>query len=298
MLSCKIIAFLLSLQNGFIFVYSFNENGYERMLKGGGGGGSSYSGGGAYGYNSGNNHNNSGNSKIPIGVIIMMIAFPIFGILACICICKKKATQLAKQTGENFEKQVIDAKTNFKDELLRSSGTVSGFKPKSGLYNVIYIEEGREMNAETHLNFTLDKIDNCYTLSGKSKDADGETQIMDGRASLGGKAWWKERNISGSVGMQVLNTGTFNYQDNTFQGRWSASTGVSGSFKSFLLVREDANSSNDLEEGVGDPIQAQPVINAYPVEQSPPIENKQESPKPLENKEESTSIFDALNFRR
>jgi len=51
-------------------------------------------------------------------------------------------------------------------------------------------------------------------------------------------AYWKERTITGDVGLEVLSKGKFNFNTNSFEGTWLASSMISGPYLSFTALQQ------------------------------------------------------------
>ena len=201
----------------------------ERGLKGGGGGGGAGVGGGSSssGTNGGGGDNDSEAGELGLpGIIITSIAF-FLGIVGSCWYLKKKAQQEMAE----FQGQVGKTRADLKVKCFPLP-SLERPSPHSGEYTTEYVDRGITRSGTLTLEFS-DNDMNGYTISGKGSDVDGETVIEDGHANYDGMAWWVERNMTGDVGMQVLSTGTFDFDAHTFQGDWHSSTGVRGAFKSF-----------------------------------------------------------------
>lgn len=201
-----------------------------------------------------------------LGLALMAMFFPAFGAASCgMCLpaclagtcCGLFAAsnklgsanqqadfgEPARQTeheGEVFEDCVARAKFDVENSRGRPPQHLySRAQPYSGQYSTTFVEAGVTHNATLNLTFTPDLQGNGFKLSGEGRDIDGDTVIEDGHSNFDGTAWWKERNTSGVVGLQVLSRGRFDFQQRTFQGTWMASSMVNGSYISFVAMTQE-----------------------------------------------------------
>lgn len=205
----------------------------NRSLRGGSGGGGGGSSGG--GISNGNNNGGEGES-LPFYVPIIggVLAF-VFGICFCWRIRKKRQDQAL------FEETVNKAK----DAVMQTSRATLSYErklPHSGEYSTEYLDRGKKMTGTITLTFTDNQTDG-YSLNGHGSDVDGTTNVEDGFASYNGEAWWKEKNVSGDVGMQVLSTGKFDFEAHTFEGEWQSSTNLNGAYTSFSATNPPPSTS-------------------------------------------------------
>jgi hypothetical protein len=266
----------------------FDEHGNLRGLKGGskgGGGGGGGSGGGYHGgYHGGSGCYNCYGSQqgqpMSAGAIIaLLMFFTTLGVLLCCCF---SAAQRRERNNEeaSFDSLVENEKASFD-----TSGVGIGKNtPQSGVYSNRYLDRGVEYVGEATLTF-VDK-GYQYELTGGQQDNDGRTTIDEGYCAHSGKAWWKETNVAGDIGMQTLSTGTFDFENHTFQGIWASSTGVSGRYTKFALSAPQAQ-----EEALPPPVKPEPVVNgeADIVVQAEPVVPV------IPTVAAGTSIFDQVN---
>jgi hypothetical protein len=233
--------------------------GADRELKGGkagggGGGGGRYygTGGGGNRYNSNSNSNSTGfggssAGGTTIGVLVAILAVGGIGVwLFFVWKSRRENKQKDKgdegiigKTPKSFDDRVATTTLEF------SKITNSGFRrdePQSGSYTVKYKETKKRKPREGTVSlYFSESSGGGYTISGSTTDDDGVTNIDEGHATFDGKAFWKESNVTGETGLQVLNKGQFNFGTNTFQGDWWANTGSSGTFESFVLETPQTN---------------------------------------------------------
>jgi hypothetical protein len=110
--------------------------------------------------------------------------------------------------------------------------------PFSGSYATSYIDRatGVQHDATLQIYFSPDFYGRGYKLSGQGHDIDGPTVIEEGHVNHNGTAWWKERTISGDVGLKVVSRGTFDFSHGTFQGTWLANSGDQGAYIHFRAL--------------------------------------------------------------
>jgi len=175
-------------------------------------------------------------------------------------------TQAARRSSE-FQKLAEEIKAKQEEnnpKVMNKSGIQDEHKPSSGVYTTQYMDRGKSFIGEASLTFEDERNQGRYSISGKSKDADGETTIEEGYVSYdGSNAWWKETNISGDVGLSVINHGTFNFETNTFSGEWTSSTGYSGTFTSFSLMKSfESFQQNPVESTKPEQTPVIPIVPA------------------------------------
>ncbi len=245
---------------------------------GGSGGGGSYGGGGGGCYNCYNNSSGNGSesSNVAIVIVILVIVITLILVLVCCCISAKRTQEAAKERENNGDfnakdtpngnfNSLNDRVTHLKKEFDNYVSTEKSFDgPQSGKYLTAFIDRGNLRAGSASLTFTPLDNGRGYKISGKSVDSDGETIIHEGYVSNDGThAWWREECVTGDVGMMVVNEGTFNFKENVMDhGRWTSSTGTSGSFTRFELVEsaKDEESAMVPESAPTQEIIAQPVI--------------------------------------
>lgn len=217
---------------------------------GGGYGGGGYSSGGGYNLpNSGyNNGSSGGSSRVSPWVIILIVV--LFVLAAGFIIAQqldKKKQQTSGSSSNAGGGAGGSASTDFSSLVEKAKGDADAYssssnkgpdhEPQSGTYITRYVDRGNNCGGEARLQFVDSSDGRGYMISGTSKDEDGESIVNEGFASYDGeKAWWKDTCVTGDVGMSVLNEGSFNFKTNTFSGKWTSSTGVSGKFTSFSFV--------------------------------------------------------------
>jgi len=121
---------------------------------------------------------------------------------------------------------------------------VGSGEPHSGAYEIEYREFVRNEDGTSadivdteiiHLEFTQnnEKKPIVYTISGTGKDRDGLSVIVGGQANLNGMAWWEEEITGTKKILRVLSTGTFNFQEHKFVGKWRSNNSVFGEYLVF-----------------------------------------------------------------
>jgi len=113
-------------------------------------------------------------------------------------------------------------------------------EPYSGKYVTSYVDRTTQVqwDATLNLHFTPDFAGRGYKLSGDGCDVDGRTVIEDGHANYDGTAWWKERTVTGDIGLKVLSRGKFDFPKRTFQGNWVANSGEEAAYITFQAEEE------------------------------------------------------------
>ena len=210
----------------------------RRSLRGGSGGGGSSGGSSGGGY-VGNNSSGINNSDLGLpGIIITSILFALFFCCPFLFICchiqRKRRGEVNTHSDKGkaaFQSQVAKAKMSV-EQSPRTTLSYERVIPHSGEYTLEYKDRAMTRTGGILLKFQDNGTDG-YTISGDGHDADGSTNIEEGHANYDGTAWWREINVSGDVGMQVLSTGTFDFSSHTFEGEWKSSTQVSGKYVSF-----------------------------------------------------------------
>ena len=233
-----------------------------RGLKGGrGGGGSRGSSGGGYssgggGYNSGYNNNNNNcygddcndDDDAPNWLIALIFILIILAVVCVAILAKKckdedeKKRQITAQPvkdakGGDFESRVQNARSDYEGYFAsKGSGTEGEGVPQSGTYIATFVDRGKTSDGKVTLTFKESDDGKGYMITGTSNDDDGDAVIDEGYVSFDGmKAWWKDRCVTGDVGMVVLTEGSFNFKTNTFMGKWISSSGAEGHFTRFSL---------------------------------------------------------------
>ena len=204
-----------------------------RGLKGGsrGGGSRGSRGGGCYG----DNCDDSQNWIIGL-VVLFVVIFVLLMFLKCYTDNKKMERLQAK--GGDFESRVQNVRFGYELYCAAkgSSGTESEGVPQSGTYIATFVDGGKTSDGEVTLTFKESDDGKGYMITGTSNDDDGDAVIDEGYVSFDGmKAWWKDRCVTGDVGMVVLTEGSFNFKTNTFMGKWISSSGAEGHFTRFSL---------------------------------------------------------------
>lgn len=114
-------------------------------------------------------------------------------------------------------------------------------KPPNGTYESVYEEDGRTLKSSIDLRFVGDDWEqqHGWSVQGSGHDADGNFLVTEGLLSASGVVYWIEKCNAGIM----LTHGKFNSDGWTFQGRYHAANGVSGTFTSFQLVSSFNNST-------------------------------------------------------
>lgn len=136
----------------------------------------------------------------------------------------------------DFDQSVEQAKREVENSF--STQNQGGGQPFSGQYTTSFVDPGSGTmhNASLCLFFTPDPQRQGFRITGQGSDIDGSTIIEDGFAKYDGTCWWKERAITGDVGLLVLSRGKFNFFQNTFEGTWLANSMISGPYLSFSSI--------------------------------------------------------------
>ena len=231
-----------------------------RGLKGGGGGGGSRgssgggSSGGGYiggGYNNGSHHSSNSNcyydddchDGVPTWVIILFVVIIVIVLLFFLARkifyaeqMKEEMVRVEAALGD-FESRLGNARSDYEGYFAsKGSSTEGEGSPQSGTYIVTYMDRGKTCDGEVTLTFKESDNGKGYMITGTSNDDDGHAVIDEGYVSFDGmKAWWKDRSVTGNIGMMVLNEGSFNFKTNTFMGKWVSSLGTEGHFTRFSL---------------------------------------------------------------
>jgi len=243
------------------FLVTPQHDARTRHLRGGSGGGG---GGGSFQGTGGDNSNGGGSSEGAFGV------FAIFGVCLSVLVCLVVVLYKVRKScrGQpDFEGAVDKAKV----AVEQASTAILSYErttPHSGDYATEYMDRGTQRNGTITIAFTDNGTDG-YTLSGSGLDNDGSTEIEDGHANYDGTAWWREKNVTGDVGMQVLSTGKFDFATGSFQGEWHSSTNVDGTYTSFCAKNPPesiATTSTDDDEGVDNVVGVDfaPSVSAAP----------------------------------
>jgi hypothetical protein len=273
--------------------------GYNGGYTGGGYNGGGYTGGGYNGgynngYNNGysngynnNNYSNTSGGSVPSWVTIMIIIIVISIIVACCCyfkhLSKSSKTnpnvsewKASDTSPEYFKQQANDAKEAVMEHSEKCIYSAA-HAPTDGLYDMSYVDDGQIHTGIVTLSFT----DNGkgYSLSGTVADVDGQSTIIDDFVTYDGKAYWQDRctsSSSGDEGLLVVTEGTFDFVNSTFSGSWTSSTGRTGSYTKFVLIKADPESQinesvpatfgNEEEEIVVAAVPVVPVIPTAPLE--------------------------------
>ena len=150
---------------------------------------------------------------------------------------------------QNFDQQVQQAKRDVENSF--STQGQGNVEPFSGQYTTSFIDpdSGTRHNASLCLFFTPDPQRQGFRISGQGSDIDGSTIIEDGFAKYDGTCWWKERAVTGDVGLLVLSRGRFNFHQNTFEGTWLANSMISGPYLSFSSISMPSQQPNPNSKG-------------------------------------------------
>jgi len=166
----------------------------------------------------------------------------------------------ARYNDDEFEEMIQNTRNEVENNTNSNNQHIITAQPYSGVYNTSFIDpdSGTRHDAILNLYFTKDFNGCGYRISGQGNDIDGETVIEDGFVTNDGDAaWWRERTITGDVGLQVLSKGRFDFQQRAFYGVWMANTRITASYISFCA--SDANITTVGSDG--NPI---PVAHAIP----------------------------------
>jgi len=168
----------------------------------------------------------------------------------------------------------------------RSKGT--HHTSTSGVYEISYVNRGRTHGGKkAQLSFVDNEEDDA--ISGEVRDADGMSSIDEGFASYDGKAYWMDRcfrSSSNYIGMSVLNKGTFDFENEKFEGEWNPSSDVNGDYCSFYFLKEEPAKEEITSKGTEEGIAV--------VATSVPGETFDVHPKPENEKPTGSSLFDQI----
>mmetsp|Transcript_1557 Transcript_1557/g.2134 ORF Transcript_1557/g.2134 Transcript_1557/m.2134 type:complete len:331 (-) Transcript_1557:367-1359(-) len=265
---------------------------------------SSWSSGGSHYNNNGRNSNyyNNGNGIGFAGFILalMFFCFIVPGLCMAAFVCFPCLSALCCGTGlgaaamTNFNKNDHDhfnyqnnlnhtsnnpmfdqAVQRAKDEIRRQSSTTSfqsqpQAQPYSGQYTTSFVDPDSKVSHNASLCLFFTPTNGGFQIAGQGSDIDGNTVVEEGFATYDGAAWWRERTISGDVGLEVLSRGTFHYPSQTFQGTWMASTMVTGPYASFAAL----NSQPVAMEEMNYPSNCAPLVTGEIVTPKPIKETK------------------------
>ena len=226
-----------------IFISSEETNNIlTRGLRGGSGGGGGGGGGIVYG---GGGSNGSGGGGLTTAGIIALVLIPIIGlVIAFWYVCTKSCPSKGEfdKYDENSKEEVI---THVNE---KSRSVIVGMHtPTDGVYEIKYEEESETYDASATLIFT----DNGkgYDLSGTIEDKDGKSKIEDSIIAYNGKAYWKDVIFSGDLDRTVVSKGDFDFENNTFSGRWDTwnKGGPYTHFKLLYSINSSAQPCNDKQ---------------------------------------------------
>lgn len=265
---------------------------------GGGGGGSSGSGGRGFVFGGGG----GGGTRLSTGAWIGFI-FASIAIMVLIQLWKKAAREEADVKGSAalFNDRQDKARNKF---MTHTGDSKIAHLPQSGTYNYMYIENDTNKSGTATFTFTELGDRRGYKISGKIVDMDGSSVIKEGNVCYNGKnAYWKDERVKKRGKMlAVINDGEFNFEENTFQGRWMSVHGIEGTFYKFALSDKNAQQpvseqsiqqAYDLQGKTEDLVEAQPAPTAPPIGASPSINNTSDN-VPSSAGAEKTSLFDSL----
>jgi len=135
-----------------------------------------------------------------------------------------------KMFDENVQRAKLEIETS---RTMHPTISPPSTTPYSGEYITSYVDGGVAHSATLTIQFTDLHNNTGYKLSGRGKDVDGTTLIEDGHANYDGTVWWRERTVTGDVGLQILSRGKFDFSKSTLDGTWFASSGQGGSYLAF-----------------------------------------------------------------
>jgi len=173
-----------------------------------------------------------------------------------------------KSSNPNFEQAVRRAK----EEVERPS-TIIPYQPQqqpySGQYTTTFIDPESNVSHNAALCLFFTPSGNGYRIGGQGSDIDGNTIVEDGFAAFDGNAWWRERTISGDVGLHVLSRGIFHYPSKTFQGTWLASSMVTGPYVSFTAATQSQPTMDEMKYTSSSvPFVTAEVVDSQPIKET------------------------------
>jgi len=231
-------------------LFGIDQDYKPRGLKGSsssGGGGGSYSYGGSRG-NTSNNGGGSGN-KMPIWLIILIPVAALVALLTCCLICRKKSGNGNPGSDATFNEAMIKAREKHATNNDANDASPN-FETYKGDFEVKYQDRGSKLSGSAKIQLKNNNFGG-YKIEGDCSDADGSAAINDGFVSFTGHGWWVEETFTGTDrGLKVLTQGKFDFENNSFTGKWKANTGGSGVYTEFKgknvtrTFRTDAGVSN------------------------------------------------------
>ena len=271
---CKLTLNLLLLCCAFLrTLYALDEQVMEdhRFLKGRSRG--SYSSrSSSYSSRSYSSSSSSGSDSDDIIVVFVILIIALAVLCFVIYACQKQSSTEAFYKALTNAKDIVKKSSTQYSAILTQDSSVGteardkSTSPTSGKYHCRYFEDGKYLNAETTFKFTPSEDGNGWNITGYGRDDDGGFTITEGFVSsssgeatqeaglpLSGKtmnAYWVEKALD-APSFLVLNTGTFQFEDNTFTGGWKACNGKQSRYLGFHLVdperppaRESARDEN------------------------------------------------------
>ena len=259
---------------------------HDRLLKGGGGGGGGAGGGGA---SSGGlfvlwlGSDGDGPSKgfwwgFGLGLVALNIIL-VFLVLNYIRFRarkrKDKFRDAVTQAQAHVQKNILQYHDG-KNEITASTA----WRPVNGWYLAEYYERGHgnvksfvnlrfvgstetAKNVDGDTGYLSNTSNNCWTILGEGKDADGDFEVTQGRLAPNGEAFWIEKQGK----RHILVRGSFSREhDKLYGGEWTADNGISGRFTRFVLVQR---TSTFPEEGAADLETGSPSDNQTALETDP-----------------------------
>ena len=185
------------------------------------------------------NSNNNGGGEVAGWATVVIIIVCVLLILAS-CLNKAKKEKAAdEELAALFNQRQEIARTTF---MTHTDYSKIAHSPQSGTYNYTYSMEN-DTPKSGKAKFTFTELDDRrgYKISGKIVNENGSSVIKEGNVCYNGKnAYWKNLMTQNGKPLAVINEGEFNFEDNTFQGRWVSNRGEQGTFSAFSLSDESA----------------------------------------------------------
>ena len=180
------------------------------------------------------------------------------GRISC-CWFRRHRTSPSGNDDMSFDHEIAEARkeasqnTPSKPSANSSSLTVAKFQSWNGDFYIKYVdheERGKTLSGFSRLQLT-NNGGNGYGIVGMCADASGCATITEGHVSYCGDAWWVQEvgEDEERSGLRVFSWGKFDFDDNTFAGRWRSDSGSRGSFLKF----EGKNVTTDIPVAVAVP---------------------------------------------
>ena len=191
---------------------------------------------------------------VPIGLTLGICFGSVTVVMVLVCCILKR------RTGRRFARTIQNARLAVEQQEAKQTAAAADIILTSGGYKATYRAVAEFDHMTIHLDFipvtkdnkepptTSSRPPNAWKLSGVGQRKGMPFEISEGRVAPNGLAYWVERCHPGNKNgtMLILNTGTFDFANDTFRGRWETPQGDSTLYIEFELD-EDATVQLELE---------------------------------------------------